>query len=152
MTTENLNQNSSFTDAKDDSTNREKPPRVLIVEDSFDLGELIQRSLERENMLALHEAYGKSALIRFSEVNPDVVILDINLPDMTGWEVLDAIKESRARYPRPGIIIITAYADPANRLLSRLQGVDQFMVKPFTGAEIAGTVREVLEKRKQASS
>ncbi len=121
-------------------------PRVLIVEDSADLGQIIQETLYRSHILAFHETNGRAALERYDQVFPDVVLLDINLPDMTGWEVLDVIKERRPGRP-PAIVIISASGDPANRLLGRLRAVDEYLVKPFTQAEVQKTVGEILGKR-----
>ena len=121
-------------------------PRVLIVEDTAELGQLIQVTLERMDMLAFHETHGAPALERFDEIRPDLVLLDIGLPDMSGWRVLDAIKESKLAFSRPAIVIITAFGDPANRLMGKLQGVDGYLTKPFTHDEIESVVLGALGK------
>ncbi len=119
-------------------------PRVLIVEDTEELGEVLQATLERMHVLTFWETHGATALERFHQVNPDLVLLDIGLPDITGWKVLDSIKEARAVTGRPFIVVMTAYGDPANRLMGKLQGVDSYLIKPFTPDEIERTVRQVL--------
>jgi two-component system response regulator AdeR len=123
-------------------------PRALIVEDSAELGQIIQEALYRIHILAFHETSGRAALERYDQVFPDVVLLDINLPDMTGWEVLDVIKERRPGR-QPAILIISASGDPANRLLGKLQAVDEYLVKPFKPTDIQKAVREILDKRGQ---
>ncbi|MBZ0275048.1 MAG: response regulator, partial [Anaerolineae bacterium] len=100
----------------------ESSPAVLILEDTTELAEVIQATLERMNMKTAHETHGSKALEKFKEMKPDVVLLDINLPDMTGWKFLEAIKEMPASR-MPAIIVISAYGDPANRLVGKLQGV-----------------------------
>src|SRR5436305_12512891 len=70
-------------------------PRVLIVEDTVELGEVIQATLQRMHIMAFCETHGLKALKRYEEIQPDLVLLDIGLPDMTGWKVLDAMKESK---------------------------------------------------------
>jgi two-component system response regulator AdeR len=125
-------------------------PRALVIEDSADLGQIIQETLYRIHILAFHEINGRAALERYDQIHPDVVLLDINLPDMTGWEVLDVIKERRLGR-QPAIIIISANGDPASRLLGRLQAVDEYLVKPFTSADMQETVRRILSKRGQSS-
>jgi two-component system response regulator VicR len=122
-------------------------PRVLIVEDTVELGELIRATLERMDMLAFHETHGAPALERFDEIRPDLVLLDIGLPDMSGWRVLDAIKEAKLAFSRPAIVIITAYGDPANRLMGKLQGVGGYLNKPFTRDEIESVVLEALGRK-----
>lgn len=120
-------------------------PRILIVEDTEELAEVLAVTLQRMHFLTFHESHGMKALDTYKEVRPDLVLLDIGLPDMTGWKVLDAIKESKAILKRPGIIVMTAYGDPANRLMGKLQGVDEYLIKPFTPDEIERVVRQVLQ-------
>lgn len=122
-------------------------PSVLIVEDTTELAEVIQATLERMNMVTAHETHGAKALTRFNAMNPDVVLLDIALPDMTGWKILEAIKverESGSARKMPAIIVITAYGDPANRLVGKLQGVHSYLIKPFTAEEVERVVVEAL--------
>lgn len=121
-------------------------PSVLIVEDTTELAEVIQATLERMHMVTTHETHGINALNRFDEVNPDIVLLDIGLPDMTGWKFLEAVKEKR-KDQMPVIIIITAYGDPANKLIGKLQNVYSYLVKPFTPDEVEKVVKEALNAR-----
>ena len=122
-------------------------PRVLIVEDMVELGEVSRVTIERMQILVFTETHGLTALERYNEIRPDIVMLDIALPDMTGWKVLDAIKESKAIFRSPKIIVMTAYGDPANRLMGKLQGVDKYLIKPFTPAEVVKLIREVLANK-----
>ncbi|MDX1995338.1 MAG: response regulator [bacterium] len=132
------------------------PPVVLIIEDTTELAEVIQATLERMKMVTLHETHGAKALARFDELNPDVVLLDISLPDMTGWKIMDVIKErhelpgNKAR--RPVVIVITAYGDPANRLVGKLQGVHSYLIKPFTSDEIERVVTSALQNPTKTTS
>lgn len=124
-----------------------RAPTILIVEDTTELAEVIQATLERMNMVTIHETHGMKALVKFDEVKPDVVLLDISLPDMMGWKILDHIKERQeAGYMKkmPSIVVITAYGDPANRLVGKLQGVYSYLVKPFTPEEVEQTVSQAL--------
>lgn len=123
-------------------------PQVMIVEDTMELAEVIQATLERMNMTTYHESHGNKALDRLKAIDPDVVLLDIHLPDMTGWKILDAIKEKygedSASTKSPIVIVITAYGDPANRLVGKLQGVHSYLIKPFTSDEIEKVVTQAL--------
>lgn len=120
-----------------------KTPSVLIIEDTTELAEIIQATLERMNMVTAHETHGNKALSRFNQFNPDVVLLDIGLPDMTGWKFLESVKESH-KNKMPIIIVITAYGDPANRLVAKLQGVYDYLIKPFTSDEVERVVSTAL--------
>ena len=121
-------------------------PRVLIVEDTIEIGELIKAALKGLNVVAVHEPRGSTALQTFQTLRPDVVLLDIGLPDMSGWRVLDLIKESPLEVRRPAVVIITAYGDPANRLMGKLQGIHSYLVKPFTLDQVRGVVRKIISE------
>jgi len=123
-----------------------RAPYVLIIEDTTELAEVIQATLERMNMVTAHETHGNKAVSRFNALNPDIVLLDIGLPDMTGWKFLETIKETH-KDKMPVIIIITAYGDPANRLVAKLQGVYDYLIKPFTSDEVERVVSGALNSR-----
>lgn len=123
-------------------------PNVLIVEDTFELAKLIQLALSRSNIPSVIETSGTLALERFYELRPNVVLLDLGLPDMTGWKVLDAIRESvQDSSAMPAVIVITAYGDAANRLVGKLQNVRGYLVKPFTADDVTRAVRQALNTR-----
>jgi CheY-like chemotaxis protein len=131
---------------KSPASSAARSPSVLIIEDTTELAEVIQATLERMNMQTAHETHGTKAITRFNALNPDIVLLDIGLPDMTGWKFLETIKESH-KGKLPVIIIITAYGDPANRLVAKLQGVYDYLIKPFTSAEVERVVSGALNSR-----
>lgn len=116
---------------------------VLIVEDTTELAEVIAATLERINIRALHETHVERALDVYYAEHPNVILLDIGLPDKTGWKLLDAIKE-RDEEERPVVVVITAHGDPANRLMGKLQGVHSYLIKPFTPDEVEVVVGRAL--------
>ncbi len=120
--------------------------RVLIVEDTIELAEIIRAAIKNMEVIVFHEARGTSALKTYHEVRPDLVLLDIGLPDMSGWKLLDAIKETQTLSRRPIVCVITAYGDPANRLMGKLQGVDSYLIKPFTLDDVRGVVQKVIDE------
>ncbi len=127
-------------------------PTVLIIEDTTELAEVIQATLERMNIHAVYETHGARGLEKLDEMKPDVLLLDISLPDMTGWKILDTIKERQEQGKMekvPAIIVITAYGDPANRLVGKLQDVYSYLVKPFTPAEVEKVVGMALGQAPQ---
>jgi len=119
---------------------------ALIVEDTAELAEILQVTLERMHMVTAHESHGSRAYTRFNEMNPDIVLLDIGLPDGPGWKVLDSIQSHQRETggKMPVVIVITAYGDAANRLVGKLHGVFSYLIKPFTPREIERTVKEAL--------
>ncbi len=132
------------------NTTSTRAPSVLIVEDTIELAEVISATLERMNMQTATETHGSKALTRYAEVDPDVILLDIGLPDITGWQFLEGIKETRKATDKlPIVIVITAYGDPANRLVGKLQGVHDYLVKPFTADEVEKVVQRALSSKAQ---
>jgi DNA-binding response OmpR family regulator len=121
--------------------------RVLIVEDTEELGKIIQIALKGMNVFSVHETRGTTALATYNSLRPDIVLLDIGLPDMTGWRLLDTIKESQTQGRRPAVVIISAFGDPANRLMGKLQGVYGYLIKPFTLDQVRDVVRRILAEQ-----
>lgn len=128
-------------------TNSSKQKTVLIVEDNIELSEFLVATVERMNLKAVHETHGDKAVARFWELNPDILLLDIGLPDTTGWKIMDAIKErlETTNGTMPIVIIITAFDDPANRLIGKLQGVHSYLIKSFTADEIEAVITNALD-------
>lgn len=124
-------------------------PSILIIEDSMELAEIIEATLRRINIVTAHETHGNRALNRYNDMKPDVVLLDIGLPDMTGWQLLDYIKEKKGKSAMPAVIIITAYGDPANRLVGKLQNVHDYLIKPFTADEVERVVMSALSSARR---
>jgi CheY-like chemotaxis protein len=118
---------------------------VLVVEDTQELAEVIQATLESMNLKVLCTAHGSKAIELYHQEKPDLILLDIALPDMTGWKALDTIKEEHKGGALPPIIVITAYGDPANRLMGKLQEAYEYLIKPLTPQEIKRVVRKALD-------
>jgi CheY-like chemotaxis protein len=133
--------------AKINAVQRETP-LVLVVEDTLELAEVIQATLRRMSVQTIHESHGSRVFNHFAALPPEVILLDINLPDITGWKVLEGIKERSKEMGvnMPAVIVITAYGDAANRLVGKLQGVHSYLVKPFTPDEVERVVRNALAK------
>jgi len=121
--------------------------RVLIIEDAVELADIMRTALKGMNILTYHETNGATALNTYHKLRPDIVLLDIGLPDMTGWKLLDAIKESQTAARRPAVVVISAHSDPANRLMGKLQSVYTYLVKPFTLDEVRQIVKQILAEQ-----
>lgn len=132
-----------------ETNQRVEQPSILIIEDSTELAEIIVATLERLDMVTAHETHGNKAFRRYDEIRPDVLLLDIGLPDMTGWELLENVREQAGPGRMPKVIVITAYGDPANRLIGKLQNVHDYLIKPFTSDEVERVVLSALGKAVQ---
>jgi DNA-binding response OmpR family regulator len=122
------------------------PLRALIVEDDPDTANLLATSLEqwRFEPTVLHE--GRPAVPWVREYLPDLVLLDLMLPDMDGYDICGALKLDRRTNLVP-VVIATARTDPEARVLGLRVGADQYLTKPFTQDQLSTAVRAVLAWR-----
>lgn len=120
---------------------------ILIVEDTPDIAEIIQATLEGIGLSTVYAGNGKQGLELMKHHLPQVILLDIGLPDITGWRMLDHIKEHYAEVKQdvPAVIIITAYGDPANKLIGKLQNVYSYLVKPVLPDQVERVVTMALK-------
>lgn len=117
---------------------------ALIVEDTVDIAGLIEINLSRIGLECHHAVNGKLALEFLNGKHPDVMLLDIGMPGLSGWEVLEQVKDRwpTATFP---VIVLTAFDDPANKLIGKLQDrVFRYMTKPFNPEDVVQTVRDAL--------
>ncbi len=124
----------------DDSTH------ILVVEDDLDIALLIRHAFQREGQPRVEMAATGQAALRAVEVDPpDIIILDINLPDVDGFEVCRRIR-SRAERGNIPIIAVTARHSEADRVQALDLGADDYVTKPFGLKELAARVRAVLRR------
>lgn len=125
---------------------------ALIVEDTLELAEILATTLRKMGIRTIHESHGNRAFSRFNQLRPDILLLDIGLPDISGWQVLDTLKEQQQQAGEymPAVIVISAFGDPANRLVGKLQGVYSYLVKPFTPTEVEAVVQTALMQASRA--
>ncbi|HSO65401.1 MAG TPA: response regulator transcription factor [Ornithinibacter sp.] len=114
---------------------------VLVVEDESDIRELLRRYLVRAGLSVLVAATGAEALLELDESRPDLVLLDLGLPDIDGAEIL-----ARAA-PGIPVIILTARAALPERIAGLRAGADDYVVKPFSPTEVVLRVQAVLARR-----
>lgn len=107
--------------------------KILIVDDEKDIVKLIQRSLEMEGYEAFCAYNGQEALQMLKKVDPDIVLLDIMLPDIDGYGVLQQIHAYDSARP---VIFITAQDKLTNRILGLELGADDYITKPFNTKEL----------------
>jgi two-component system alkaline phosphatase synthesis response regulator PhoP len=123
------------------------PSRILVVEDEADVARLIKHTLERHDDLTVETVgSGSAALASVAATMPDLVVLDLNLPGVDGADVCRTLRARPASATLP-IIMLTARADEADRVLGLDLGADDYMTKPFSPRELAARIRAVLRRR-----
>jgi DNA-binding response OmpR family regulator len=115
---------------------------VLIVEDDDDLRDLVRTMIEREGMATIEAADGREGLRKFYEHRPRLVILDIGLPEMNGWQVLERVREL-GDVP---VLILTANADELDKVRGLREGADDYVTKPFGRQELIARVEALLRR------
>ncbi len=120
----------------------EPGPLVLVVEDEPGIADILIAYLRRDGLRTELAADGLVALRSFRQLRPDIVLLDIHLPGMDG---IDVLKNIRSDSDTP-VVMVTARADDVDKLLSLRLGADDYVVKPFTPAEVVARVRAVLRR------
>lgn len=123
-------------------------PMVLVVDDQPEYARLISLSLAREGFEVRTASGGEEAIERATELHPDVVLLDINMPGLDGFEVMTDLRE---RWPVP-VIMVTGNNTQDQRRSGLDRGADDYVTKPFSPAELAARVRAVLRRSPSAVS
>jgi twitching motility two-component system response regulator PilH len=116
---------------------------VLVVEDTESEKELISLYLREAGYAVINASNGKEALARVETGKPDVVVTDVVMPDMNGFELCRNLKKKPDTQKLP-VIACTSKSQELDRLWGMKQGVDVYMTKPFTREEIVRAVRSVV--------
>src|SRR5215510_4092095 len=120
--------------------------RILLVEDEESLAESIRYSLEREGYAVSVAGDGRAAIERFRADTPDLVILDLMLPEMSGLDVCRMIREN-STVP---IVMVTAKDSEADKVTGLELGADDYVTKPFSVRELVSRVRAHLRRAEMA--
>jgi DNA-binding response OmpR family regulator len=123
--------------------------RILIVEDDRTIAKGLQELFRAEGYAVAVTSYGKSGLSRILSSRPDLVILDLRLPGLTGFEVL---RQARAAGFHKPVIILSAQREQVNKLLGLEVGANDFVTKPFDPAELSARVRAQLRAASRTES
>ena len=116
--------------------------KVLIVDDDQNICELLRLYIEKEGYDTRIANDGKAALEVFDEYNPDLIMLDIMLPELDGWQVCREIRK-KSQCP---IIMLTAKSEVIDKVLGLELGADDYVVKPFEAKEIVARIKAVLRR------
>ncbi|HEX5983081.1 MAG TPA: response regulator transcription factor [Solirubrobacterales bacterium] len=121
---------------------------VLVVDDEPTITEIVARYLERAGYRTATAETGPQALQRASECDPDLVVLDLMLPELDGFEVLRQLQEEETG--RTPVILLTAKGEHDDRLAGLRRGADDYVVKPFSPSELVARVDAVLRRARPA--
>jgi two-component system alkaline phosphatase synthesis response regulator PhoP len=117
--------------------------RVLVVDDEPKIIEVLKLYLEKEGFQIASAANGRQALERAASYKPDIIILDLNLPDIDGLEVCRTLRK-QSNVP---IIMLTGRGEEVDRIVGLELGGDDYVTKPFSAREVAARVRAVLRRQ-----
>jgi DNA-binding response OmpR family regulator len=119
------------------------PATLVLIEDDESIAEPLIFGLTSEGLRVLHSPSGADGLALVRAENPDIVLLDVMLPDMDGFSVCRAI---RSDYATP-ILMLTARGQEMDRVMGLELGADDYIVKPFSFRELLARIRAVLRRR-----
>ena len=116
--------------------------KILVVDDDINICELLRLYLEKEGYSVVIANDGQAAIQTFREENPALILLDIMLPKMDGWQVCREIRKT-SDVP---IIMLTAKGEVFDKILGLELGADDYVVKPFEAKEVVARIRAVLRR------
>jgi len=123
---------------------RENPQRILVVEDDLSILAGLSMNLKFDGYEVLQAQDGKTGLSRALDDRPDLVVLDLMLPQMNGFEV---IKELRRRGNRVPVVVLSAKGLESDKIIGLDLGADDYVVKPFGLQELLARIKAVLRRR-----
>jgi len=120
-----------------------KPIRALVVDDESSISDLVSIALKYEKFEVRTAASGRDAVSVASEFDPDIVILDIMLPDFDGLEVMKRIRSAQKDVP---VLFLTAKDDVKDRIAGLTAGGDDYVTKPFSIEELVARIRGIVRR------
>lgn len=124
---------------------REGRSTVLTIEDDADIRQLLRALLGREGYEVTEASTGRDGLRAFHEVRPDVVILDVGLPDLDGWQVLERVRDM-SDVP---VLVLTARSAERDKVRGLNAGADDYLTKPFSRVELLARLTAI--RRRQSA-
>jgi DNA-binding response OmpR family regulator len=121
-------------------------PTVVIADDDLEILTMVRTLLRRRDVKLIEASDGEEAMRLIRENEPDLVVLDVMMPGMSGWEVCKSIREDAA-LSSTGVIMLTGIGERLNEMTSPLYGADAYLDKPFELSDLDEKVGEVLAER-----
>jgi two-component system, OmpR family, response regulator len=120
------------------------PAKILVVDDDPAIRNLIHRFLSKQNYQMESAEDGKTAMAMFEQFNPDLVILDVNLPDAIGFNLCQEMQSRTGVF----VLLLTSRTDEADKIKGFSQGADDFITKPFGLGELGMRVGAILKRQR----
>ena len=126
--------------------------RILVVDDDDDIAELIRFTLEDEGFDIIRACTGKEALLFAANCRPDLIVLDVMMPEMTGVEVCERLREDAVVRHTP-VIMLTAMSELDDQVEALAKGADDYVIKPFDPRELVARIKSnLLRSRERVSA
>jgi DNA-binding response OmpR family regulator len=122
--------------------------KVLVADDDLEILALVARHVKSLGAEVLEASDGEEALRVARREKPDLIVLDVMMPGMSGWEVCRAVREDDA-LASTGVVMLTGIGERLNEMTSPLYGADDFLDKPFELDDLESKIKETLEKRQK---
>ena len=122
--------------------------KIMIVDDDLNICELLRLYIEKEGFSVVTVNDGETAVKTFEKEKPDLILLDIMLPKLDGWQVCREIR----KYSNKPIIMLTAKGETFDKVLGLELGADDYITKPFEAKEVLARIKAVLRRTSNASA
>jgi two-component system response regulator VicR len=116
---------------------------ILLVEDDQAVGESLQKALTREGFTVHWKIYGEEAIQFAKEIHPDLMILDVRLPDMSGFDICRHLRQMKMSQP---ILMLTVRGEETDKVLGLEMGADDYITKPYSLRELLSRIRAQLRR------
>lgn len=116
--------------------------KVLIVDDDKNICDLLRVYLEKEGYSTIIANDGNEALLKFNTLNPDMILLDVMIPGLDGWQVCQEIRKTSDT----PIIMLTAKSEVTDKILGLGLGADDYIIKPFNTREVVARIKAVTRR------
>ncbi|MBD2311833.1 response regulator transcription factor [Desertifilum sp. FACHB-1129] len=120
------------------------PAKILVVDDDPAIRNLIHRFLAKQDYQMESAADGKTGMALFEQFNPDLVILDVNLPDALGYNLCQEMQSRTDVF----VLMLTSRTDPADKITGFSKGADDYLTKPFNLEELQYRVEAILKRQR----
>jgi two-component system alkaline phosphatase synthesis response regulator PhoP len=125
--------------------------RILLVDDDHEIVRVLRAYLEQANFQVLTAYDGATAIHTIRHERPDLVVLDLMLPDQDGWEITRHLRADEAWAALP-IIMLTARIEDTDKIIGLELGADDYITKPFNAREVVARIRTVLRRAQSAAT